>query len=52
MRREILRTIGVITLFALTGALGLALQAQALEAKTPYPNMTPLERILGSEIPR
>src|SRR5260370_3116831 len=49
MWREILRTIvlGVITLVvALTVALGLALQAQAQDAKTPYPNMAPLEQYL------
>jgi hypothetical protein len=49
MQREILRpiTLGVITLVvALTVAPGLALQAQAQDAKTPYPNMAPPEQYL------
>ncbi len=48
MQREIVRKIvlGVITLVVLTVALGLALQAQAQDAKTRYPNMAPLEQYL------
>ena len=49
MRREILRTmaLGVITLVvALTIVSGVVSEAHAQDAKTPYPNMAPLEQYL------
>jgi len=45
MKRKILRTIAVSS-FALVVLLGAAWQAQAQDAKTPYPSMAPLDQYL------
>jgi hypothetical protein len=45
MQRKILRTIALAN-FALAVVLGAARQAQAQDAKAPYPNMAPLDQYL------
>ncbi len=45
MKREILRSIALRS-FALVVVLGAAWQAQAQDAKAPYPNMAPLDQYL------
>jgi hypothetical protein len=45
MKRKIFRTIALGS-FALVAMLGAAWQAQAQDAKTPYPSMAPLEQYL------
>ena len=48
MQRKILRTIALAS-FALVVGLGAAGQAQAQDAKAPYPNMAPLDQYLMPE---
>src|ERR1700691_6628369 len=45
MKRKIIRTIALGS-FALVVVLGAALQAQGQDAKTPYPNMAPVDQYL------
>jgi hypothetical protein len=45
MKRKIIRTIALGS-FALVVVLGAALQAHAQDAKTPYPNMAPVDQYL------
>jgi hypothetical protein len=45
MKRQVPRTIAIRS-FAMVVALGVAWQAQAQDAKVPYPNMAPLDQYL------
>jgi hypothetical protein len=51
MQQKILRTIALAS-FALVVGLGAAVQSQAQDVKTPYPNMAPLDQYLMERMPR